>query len=156
MSGAVSFAEGDETHSIICGTEQGTVAGDRNARDGHIRLRDELMGAVVCRKIPHADAAAPVAGDDLALVWMDDYIVDWRAMVVAALDGAAAGFPDLDGAVLRARHHPLALAVECDASDVAGVALEGEERVGVCRLDVEELDGVVAGGGKEALIGRDT
>lgn len=76
-------------------------------------------------------------------------------MVVAALNGAAAGLPDLDGAVLGARDHPLALAVEGDAGDVARVALESEQRVRIGRLDVEELDGVVAGGGQEALIGRD-
>lgn len=113
------------------------------------------MGAAVLGEIPDPDAARPVAADDLALVRVYYDVVRGAAVVVAALDGAAAGLPDLDGAVLGARDHPLALAVEGDASDVARVALEGEQGVRVGRLDVEELDRVVAGGGEEALVGRD-
>lgn len=113
------------------------------------------MGAAVLGEIPDPDAAGPVAADDLALVRVDDDVVRGAAVVVAALDGAAAGLPDLDGAVLGARDHPLALAVEGDAGDVARVALECEQGVRVGRLDVEELDRVVAGGGEEALVGRD-
>jgi hypothetical protein len=45
--------------------------------------------------------------------------------------------------------------VKGDAGDVACVALEGEQRVGVGGLDVEELDGVVAGRGEVALVGGD-
>lgn len=83
-------------------------------------------------------------------------IVDSAAVVVAALDGATACFPNLDGAILGACDHPLALAVECDARDVARVALEGQQGVGIGRFDVEELDGMVAGGREEALVGGDT
>ena len=114
------------------------------------------MGAVVLGEVPDPDAAGPVAADDLALVGVYDDVVGGGAVVVAALDGAAARLPDLDGAVLGARDHPLALAVEGDARDVARVALEGEQRVRVGGLDVEELDGVVARRGEEALVGRDT
>lgn len=45
--------------------------------------------------------------------------------------------------------------MESDTRDVAGVALEGEEGIWVRRLDVEEFDGVVPGGGEEALIRGD-
>lgn len=113
------------------------------------------MTTIVLGKIPDLDAAGAVAADDLALVGVDDDIVGGATMVVAALDGASARLPDLDGAVLGAGHHPLALAVEGDAGDVARVALKGQQRVGVGALDVEQLDGVVAGGREEALVGRD-
>lgn len=112
------------------------------------------MTAVVLGQIPDFDAARAIAADDLALVGMDDHIVGGTAMVVAALDGAGAGLPDLDSAVLRAGHHPLALAVKGDTSDVARVALKGQQRVGIGALDVEQLYGVVAGGREEALVGR--
>lgn len=113
------------------------------------------MGAVILGQVPDADAAPAVAADDLALVRVDDDVVGGGAVVVAPLYGAAARLPDLDGAVLGARHHPLALAVEGDAGDVARVALEREQRVRVRRLDVVELDRVVAGRGQEPLVGRD-
>ncbi len=85
---------------------------------------------------------------------MDDDVVGCGAMVVASLYGGVARLPDLDSAILGAGHHPLALAVEGDAGDVARVALEAQHRVGVRGLDVEELDRVVAGGGDEAFVGR--
>jgi hypothetical protein len=46
--------------------------------------------------------------------------------------------------------------VERYAGDVASVAVKGEDSVRVCRLDVVELDRVMAGGGKVALVRRDT
>ena len=45
--------------------------------------------------------------------------------------------------------------MEGHAGDVSRVALKGEHGIGVRRLDVVELDGVVAGGGEVALVGRD-
>ena len=41
------------------------------------------------------------------------------------------------------------------AGDIAGVAIEGEERVGICRADVIQFDIVVAGSGKVALVRGD-
>jgi hypothetical protein len=45
--------------------------------------------------------------------------------------------------------------VEGNARDVARVALKCEERIGIRRLDVVQLDRMVAGGGEEALVGGD-
>lgn len=42
--------------------------------------------------------------------------------------------------------------MECDAGDVASVAFEGHNGVGVSGLDIEEFDIVVAGSSKEALV----
>lgn len=144
-----------EPYVVVSRAQQGAVCSDGDARHRHVLLGNQLVGTAVLGKVPDPDAAGPVAADDLALVGVYDDVVGGTAVVVAALDGAAAGLPDLDGAVLGARDHPLALAVEGDARDVARVALEGEQRVRVGGLDVEELDRVVARGGEEALVGRD-
>ena len=113
------------------------------------------MRAVILRKIPDSDTPAPVATDDLALVWVDHNVIDGRGVRIAPLDRPGAGLPDLHGAVLGGRHHPFALTVEGYAGDVAHVALEGEDGIGVRRLDVVELNSVVARGGEVALVGRD-
>lgn len=149
-------ADGEVTAYIVVGSAQeGAIRGNGDARHAHILLGNQLVAAAVLGQIPDLDAAGAVAADDLALVGVDDDVVGGAAVAVAALDGAGARLPDLDGAVLGAGDHPLALAVEGDARDIARVALEGQQRVGVGALDVEELDGVVAGGGEEALVGRD-
>lgn len=155
-TGKENRESGVATHIIVGSAKDRAICGNRDTGDRDILLGDQLMGAVVLSQVPDADTTTPVAADDLALVGVDHDVVDGTAVVVAALDGAAARLPDLHGAILRARDHPLALAVERDARDVARVALEGQQGVGVGRLDVEELDGVVARGGEEALVGRDT
>lgn len=112
------------------------------------------MCAVVFGQVPDAYATTAVAADNLALVGMNDNIVDGGAVVVAALNGGRSRVPNLDGTVLGARNHPLAFAMKRNTRNVVGVALKYEKRIGVCRLNVKELDGVVAGDGEEALIGR--
>lgn len=113
------------------------------------------MGAVVLREVPDPDAPGPVAANDLALVGVDYHVVGRALVVVTPLDRARSRLPDLDGPVLGARDHPLALAVEGDTGDVAGMPLERQQRVRVGGFDVVELDGVVARGGEEALIRGD-
>lgn len=112
------------------------------------------MRAVIFRQVPHANAAVAVAADDFALVRVNDDVVGGAAVAVATLNLAGTRLPDLDGAVLRACDHPFSFAVKGDACDVPGVTLKGQEGVRVGRLDVEELDRVVAGGSEEALVGR--
>lgn len=143
------------THIIIGSAENCAIRSNCHAGDRDILLGYQLMRTIVLSQIPDANTTAPVTADDLALIRVNHDIVDRAAVVVAALDGATARLPDLDSTILRARDHPFALAVERDARDVARVALEGQQGVGVGGLDVEELDGVVAGGREEALVGRD-
>lgn len=97
-----------------------------------------------------------IAADDLALVWVNNNIVDWRVVVVAALNSASASLPDFHGSIFGASNHPLSLAVECNASDVVGMTFKCQDGVWVGRFDIVELDAVVACGGKEALVRRDT
>jgi hypothetical protein len=112
------------------------------------------MRALVLAQIPYPDRPRSIATDQLALIRMDNNIIHRRAVVVVALDSACAYVPDLDGAVLGARHHPLAFAVERDARHIGRVAFKGEDGTGIGRLDVVEFDRVVAGGGEIALVGR--
>ena len=113
------------------------------------------MGAVILCQVPDAHAACSVAADDLALVRVDHDVVGGTAVVIAPLNRAGARLPYLHRPILGARDHPLPLAMEGDAGDVARVALERKQRIRVRRLDVVELYGVVARGGEEALVRRD-
>lgn len=74
-------------------------------------------------------------------------------MVITSLNCPCPRLPDLDGAVLGASHHPFSLAVKGDTSDVARMALESQQRVRIGRLDIVELDRVVARGGEVSLVG---
>jgi hypothetical protein len=54
--------------------------------------------------------------------------------------------------IFRARDHPFAFAVESDASNISSVTFKREDSGGICRSNIVEFDGVVAGGGQKALI----
>ena len=114
------------------------------------------MRAVVFRKIPDAHTASAITGNDLALVWVDHYVVDRGAVRIASLNRTAPRFPNLDRAIFRTCDHPFSFAVECDACDVASVTFERQERVWVCGFDVVEFDCVMTSCGKETFVGRDT
>jgi hypothetical protein len=145
----------DGTHGVVTSADHTAVRRDRDGCNAHVVLGDELVAALVLAKVPDAHVAAAVTANELALVRVNDYIVDGDAVGVVALHIAAAGIPDLDGAVFRGRDQPLGLAVEGDACDVGRVAVKGQDRIRIRRLDVVELDRVVAGGGEVALVGRD-
>lgn len=113
------------------------------------------MRADALTQVPDADHASAITTDQLTLVGVNNDVVDRRTMNVVALKAAGTSVPDLDGTILGAGDHPFALTVECDASDVVGVALKGHDRVGVGGLDIVELDIVVACSSKESLIGSD-
>ena len=55
--------------------------------------------------------------------------------------------------VFRAGDHPFPFAVESNSCNISGVAFECKYGGWVRGLDLVELDGVVACGGEEALIG---
>lgn len=113
------------------------------------------MTALILAQIPDPHVPAAITAYQLPLVRMDHHIIDRHAVHIVALYISTACIPYLDRTVFRRCDEPLALAVECYACDVGGVAVEGEDGVGVGGFDVVELDGVVAGGGEVALVGRD-
>lgn len=111
------------------------------------------MGTVVLGQVPDSHAARPIAAYNLTLVWVDYNIIDRTAMVIASLNCPCPCLPDLDGAVLGASHHPFSFAVKGDTGDVSRMALESQQRVRIGRLDIVELDRVVARGGEVSLVG---
>jgi hypothetical protein len=113
------------------------------------------VGAIILSKVPDTNTSATVTANDLALVGVNHDIVDWAAVRVASLNSTSTSLPDLDSAILGACNHPLALTMECDTGDVAGVALKGEKRIRVGRLDIIQFDSMMAGGGEESLVRRD-
>lgn len=113
------------------------------------------MGADTFAEVPDTDHTGTVTANELALVGMDDHIVDRSPMDVVALETAGASIPDLDSTILGAGDHPLALAVEGNSSDIVGVTVEGHHRVGVGGFDIIQLDIVMTGGGQVALVRGD-
>lgn len=87
---------------------------------------------------------------------MSDQFSHRSAMDVIALDAARACIPDFHRAILRASHHPFALAMERHACDVASMPVECEDRVRIGGADVVELHIVISGRGQVSFIGRDT
>ncbi|KAJ8106163.1 hypothetical protein OPT61_g9722 [Boeremia exigua] len=143
------------TYGVVPGAHHAAVAGNGDTGDRYVVLWDQLVAALVLAEVPDAHIAAAVAADQLALVGVDDDVVDGDAVGIVALDIATAGVPNLDRAVLARGDQPLGLAVEGDACDVAGVAIEGQDRVGVGRLDVVKLHRVVTSSGEVPFVGRD-
>lgn len=148
MNGATSY-------SVVARAQERSVAGYSNAGDRDVVLRNQLMRAFILAQIPDPNVPTAIAADQLALVRVDNHIIDRHAVGVVSLQAAAARVPDLDRAVLGARDHPFAVAVEGHACDVCRVSVEGEDCVRVRGFDVVEFHGVVPGGGEEALVGGD-
>jgi len=132
--------------------ESRPITCNSNASHRNILLRNELMGAVILGKVPNSNAASTITSNNLALVWMNDNISNGCAVRIASLDRTTPGLPDLDSPILRTCDHPFPLTMECDTCNVASMTFESKERVWVGGLDIVELDGMVASGGKKALV----
>ena len=113
------------------------------------------MGAIVLSQVPNTNTSSAITANNLALVGMNDHIVDRAAVRVASLDGTTSSLPDLDKAIFRACDHPFSFTMKCNTRDIASMAFEGEERVGVGGLDIVELDRMVTSSRKETLVRRD-
>ena len=113
------------------------------------------MGAFAFAEIPDADVAAAVAADQLTLIRVDDYIVDRMSVLVVALDLTRSCVPNSYGAVFRTCHHPLALTVECNTSDIVCMPFKLHNRVRVARFDVVETHHVSASCREVLLVGSD-
>lgn len=122
------------------------------------------MSAFVLTQIPYSNIATAITRHQLPLIRMNDHIVDWGdvsdqvpyrgAMDVIALNAARSCIPDFDRAILGARHHPFALAMERHAGDVARMPIEGDYRIRVGRADVIKLHVVVSGRGQVPFVRR--
>ena len=54
------------------------------------------MATLVLAEVPYTDVTASIAGDELALVRMNDNIIDWNAVGVVSLDVTSTCIPDFD------------------------------------------------------------
>ena len=111
------------------------------------------MGTLILSQIPDPHIAPSIARNQLALIRMNDHIVDRAPVQVVALYAPSPRIPDLYSTVFGARHHPFTLTVEGYARDVARVSVESEHRARISRANVVELDIVVARCGEVALVG---
>ena len=143
------------THGVVPRAQECPVASNRHTGHRNIRLGYQLMRAFILPQIPDPHAPAPIAGDQLPLIRMNNHIIDRALMQIIPLDTPRPRVPDLNRPILGAGHHPFALAVESHAGDVARVPVEREHGVRVRGADVVELDVVVPGRGEVALVRRD-
>ena len=113
------------------------------------------MSTFVLAEVPDPHISTTVTRDELALVGMDDHIVDRAAVRVVALDGTSTSIPDLDSAILRACDHPFAFAMKGYTRNIAGMAFESEYGAWIGRADIVKLDVVATSGREIALVRRD-
>jgi len=85
---------------------------------------DQFEGAGILREVPLLDAASLVTRNEFALVRVYTNIVDWRTIIVAAVEMFASKIPDSNGRVLAASREPLAFAVKLERRDVCCVAFK--------------------------------
>jgi hypothetical protein len=142
-------------YRIVPSAEKGAVTRYGHTGHGDIVFRDQLVSTLVLAQVPDANISSTVTADQLALVWMNDDVVDGNSVRVIALDTRGTGIPDLDGAIFGASDHPFPLAVKGYAGDVAGVTFEGEDGVRIRGLDVIKLDVLIPRSCEIALVGRD-
>lgn len=124
------------------------------------------MGTLVLTQIPDPHIPTTITRNKLALIGMNDDIINGgdmgdnipngSPMGVVALNASSPCVPDLDSAILGAGDHPLALAMEGYARDVSRMAIKREHRAWVCRANVIKLDIVVSSCCKITFVGRDT
>ena len=106
------------------------------------------MGAFVLAQVPNSNVSTAVTRNQLPLVGVNDDVVDRNLVVVITLYASCPRIPDLYSAIFGARNHPLALAMEGYACDIAGVAIEGKYGTWVRRAYVVEFDIVIASCGE--------
>lgn len=91
------YVDGSVDTVADCCAKKRAVSRYRHGGHTFVFLRHELMAALILPKVPDADIAASIAGNELALVRVNNHIVNCDAVGVIALDVTAAGIPDFDG-----------------------------------------------------------
>jgi hypothetical protein len=71
---------------------------------------------------------------------------------IVSLYCSGSGVPDLHRHIFGACDHPLPLTVECDSSNVIGMALKGHDRVWIGGLDIVESDDMATRSSEEFLV----
>lgn len=113
------------------------------------------MRAFILAQVPHPHFAASIACYQLALIGMDDHIINRVVVIVVALDTGSPRVPNLHRPILRTRDHPLTFTVKCDTSNIPAMAIECQDRRRIRGTNVEELDVLVASCREPAFVGGD-
>lgn len=74
-------------------------------------------------------------------------------MIIIPLHTPTLDIPDLDRPIFGTRDHPFRVAVEAEAGDVVGMALEGLDWSRIVAFTAVELYREMAGGGDEGFVG---
>lgn len=112
------------THLLISSAKQRSVTGDANTENRSVLLRDQLMSTDALAQVPDTDHTGVVTTDELALVGMNDYIIDRSSVNVVPLQATSTSIPDLHSSILGAGDHPFPLTVECHTGDVVCVTFK--------------------------------
>lgn len=144
------------TYSVVPGANHTTVAGNCDTSHADVVLGYQLVRALVLAQVPNPHVSSAITADQLALIRMNDHVVDGHSVRIVALHIATPGIPDLYGAVLARCNKPLRLAMKRYTRDVGCMSVEGKDRIRIGGLDIVKLDCMVARGGEVAFIGRYT
>ena len=120
------------TYLLISGAKQRSITGNTDTENRSVLLRYQLMSTYTLTQVPDTDHTGVVATDELALVGMDDHIVDCSTVNIIPLQATCASIPNLHSSILGASDHPFSLAVECHAGDVVRVTFKGNHGIGIC------------------------
>lgn len=144
------------TYLLISSAKQRSIAGNTDTEHRSVLLRDQLMSTDALTQVPDSDHTGVVTTDELALVGMNDHIIDRSTVNIIPLQATCSSIPNFHSSVLGASDHPFPLAVECHAGDVVRMTFKGNHGIGIGRLYIKELDIVVARGSQEPLIRGNT
>jgi hypothetical protein len=88
-------------YSVISRADHAAVRRNCDAGYANIVLWYELVRTLILSKIPYAHITPTVTADQLALIRVNDHIVDGNTMGIIPLHIPGARIPDLDRAILR-------------------------------------------------------
>jgi hypothetical protein len=143
------------TYLLVSSAQKRSITSNADTQNRSIILGDQLVGTNTFAQVPDSNHSKVVTTDQLALVGVNDNIVDGCAVDIVALQATGASIPDFHGSILGAGDHPFSLAVEGNTGDVACVTLKCDHRVGVGGLNIKQLHIVVARSREESLIRSD-
>lgn len=123
--------ESKMTYLLISSAKQRSITSNADTENRSVLLRDQLMCTDALAQVPDTDHTGVVTTDELALIGMNDNIIDRSPVNVIPLQATCTSIPNLHSSILGASDHPFSLAVECHAGDVVRVTFEGNHGIGI-------------------------
>lgn len=149
-----------ETLAVVVGHDKGTpvpyhVHGSNTTLACLARRGLHLCHQSVRSEVVHPHDSVLIADEKLGLVRMQYDGIQRDPRIVATLTPRRTQVPDLDTAVVRARVHPLAVALEPQGRDVRRVSVVARHVVGIVTVDFKETNVWIPRGCNVLLVGRD-